>query len=225
MSHSGATLSLHIQARACLVLPVYRHQPPHADQAGPTRPHGYHRHLDRRGNQVAHRGSAPPRRRRPARGRKGDQGVRLSPNKGPARHTDVKRYQRNLHSGLAASHNLPLPQREECDGPPSQFFPDLRRGKSLLAHLLLSVPPPREHPCHTRPRRANRTFVPFLTSPPSAKPVNAQQRAMRIQVLLSMGQYCLSKEEAGELLDQRVHILASTQELRRLKRNFVKLMR
>ena len=37
----------------------------------------------------------------------------------------------------------------------------------------------------------------LLTPPSSTGPVNAQQRDMRIQVLLSMGQYCLSKEEAG----------------------------
>ena len=35
---------------------------------------------------------------------------------------------------------------------------------------------------------------------------------MRIQVLLSMGQDLLSKEEATELLYQRVHVLMSTQE-------------
>ena len=46
---------------------------------------------------------------------------------------------------------------------------------------------------------------------------------MRIQVLLSMGQDRLSKEEATELLDQRVHMLTSTQELLYLMRNFVKL--
>ena len=44
---------------------------------------------------------------------------------------------------------------------------------------------------------------------------------MRIQVLLSMVQDRLSKEEATELLDQRVHVLTSTQELRPLTRNFV----
>ena len=46
---------------------------------------------------------------------------------------------------------------------------------------------------------------------------------MQIQVLLSMGQDLLSTEEAGELLDQRFHILTSTQELHHLTRNFVKL--
>ena len=46
---------------------------------------------------------------------------------------------------------------------------------------------------------------------------------MRIQVLLSMGQDLLSKEGATELLDKRVHVLTSTQELRQLTRNFVKL--
>ena len=47
---------------------------------------------------------------------------------------------------------------------------------------------------------------------------------MRTQFLLSMGQDRLSKEEAGELLYQRVHILVSTQELRHSTRNFVKLV-
>ena len=46
---------------------------------------------------------------------------------------------------------------------------------------------------------------------------------MCIQVLLSMGQDCLSKEEADEILYHRIHVLTSTQELRHLTRNFVKL--
>ena len=46
---------------------------------------------------------------------------------------------------------------------------------------------------------------------------------MRIQILLSMGQDRLPKEEATEFLDQRVHVLTSTQELRHLTRNFVNL--
>ena len=46
---------------------------------------------------------------------------------------------------------------------------------------------------------------------------------MFIQVLLSIGQDRLSKEEAGKLLDQRVHVLSSTQELRHSTWYFVKL--
>ena len=46
---------------------------------------------------------------------------------------------------------------------------------------------------------------------------------MRIQVLLSMGQDRLSKEEATELLDQRVHVLTSTPELHHSTRNFFRL--
>ena len=57
-------------------------------------------------------------------------------------------------------------------------------------------------------------LFPLITPPSSAEPANAQQGAMRIQVILSMGQDRLSKEEAVELLDQRVHVLGSTQELR-----------
>ena len=45
---------------------------------------------------------------------------------------------------------------------------------------------------------------------------------MRIQFLLSIGQYRLSKEEATELLDQRVHMLTSTQELHHSAQNFVR---
>ena len=65
--------------------------------------------------------------------------------------------------------------------------------------------------------------MPLLTPPSSAGPANAQQRAMRIQVLLSMEQDRLSKEEATELLDQRVHVITSTQELRHLTQNFDRL--
>ena len=46
---------------------------------------------------------------------------------------------------------------------------------------------------------------------------------MRVQVLLAMGQDRLSKDEAGELLDQRVHVVSMTQELRHSTRNFVRL--
>ena len=46
---------------------------------------------------------------------------------------------------------------------------------------------------------------------------------MKVQVLLFMVQDLLSKEEAGELLDQRFHVLISTQELRHFTRNFVNL--
>ena len=46
---------------------------------------------------------------------------------------------------------------------------------------------------------------------------------MQIQVLLSMGQDCLSKEEATELLNQRVQVLTSTHELPHSTRSFVKL--
>ena len=66
-------------------------------------------------------------------------------------------------------------------------------------------------------------LLPLLTPPPSAGPATAQKQAMRIQFLLSMGQDYLTKEESGELLDQRVHVLTSTQELRNSTSHFVKL--
>ena len=82
-----------------------------------------------------------------------------SPTNSPARHPGGKRYHQNLHSDLTASHNPPLPQREECDGPPGPFSPNLRGGQYLFAHLLLPVPPPRTHTGHPRPRRSDGTFA------------------------------------------------------------------
>ena len=39
------------------------------------------------------------------------------------------------------------------------FFSNLSREQYLLTHLILSVPPTREHPGHPRPGRADRTFA------------------------------------------------------------------
>ena len=47
---------------------------------------------------------------------------------------------------------------------------------------------------------------------------------MIIQVIIAMGKYSLYKEEAGELLDHRVHVVNTPQELRCSTKNFVKLM-
>ena len=44
---------------------------------------------------------------------------------------------------------------------------------------------------------------------------------MQVQVLLAMGKDCLSKEEARELLDQQVHMVTTTQELRHITINFM----
>ena len=43
-------------------------------------------------------------------------------------------------------------------------------------------------------------------------------------MIMLMGQDRLSKEDAGNLLDQRVHVFASTQGLRQLTWNFVKVV-
>ena len=47
---------------------------------------------------------------------------------------------------------------------------------------------------------------------------------MRVQVKIAMGQECLSKDESGKLLYQRVHVVAMTQELRHSTRNFLWLI-
>ena len=72
--------------------------------------------------------------------------------------------------------------------------------QALLQGHILSIPSP----------DAPTGISPLLTPPSYAGPADDHQRAMRIQFILSMGQDCLSKEEAGKILEQRVHILAST---------------
>ena len=85
--------------------------------------------------------------------------------------------------------------------------------QALLQGNILSIPDP-DMPTG---------LSPLLTPPSSTGPANAKQQAMRTQVLMSMGQDRLSEEEAGEILDQKVHILTSTQELRHSTRKFVRL--
>ena len=109
----AALLSLCADKRARLVPTLGRRQPPHANQAGPTIPPGSHRRPVRRGDPVAHRVSAPPRCRRPARGGKRDKWVGPPPTNSPARHPGGECYHQNLHSDLAAPHYPPLPQQEE----------------------------------------------------------------------------------------------------------------
>ena len=48
---------------------------------------------------------------------------------------------------------------------------------------------------------------------------------MRFQVLLTMGQDCLSKEEVGGLLEQRFHVVTTSQDFLHSTKNFVKLAR
>ena len=48
---------------------------------------------------------------------------------------------------------------------------------------------------------------------------------MQVQELLAMVQERLSKDEAGNILDQRVHVVATTQELRHSTQNLVRLTR
>ena len=90
---------------------------------------------------------------------------------------------------------------------PTSFF------QAFLQGHILSIPDP-DTPMG---------LSPLLTPPSSTGPANTHQKSMLIQVLLFMGHDSLSKEEAGEILDQRVHVLMSTQELRHLTRKFVKL--
>ena len=57
----------------------------------------------------------------------------------------------------------------------------------------------------------------------SSVPPNDWYRAMIVQFLLAMVQDQLSNEEAGELLNQQVHVVATSQELRHITRKSVRL--
>ena len=85
--------------------------------------------------------------------------------------------------------------------------------QALLQGHILSIPDP----------DVPMVLSTLLTPLYSAGPAKSQQRSMQIQVLLSMVQDSLYKEEVGDILDQRVHVLTSTQELRHSTQNFVKL--
>ena len=82
--------------------------------------------------------------------------------------------------------------------------------QSLLQGHILEIP---DHDDPTGPS-------PFLTTPSSAGPENAQQREMQVQVLLSMDQDRLPKEEAGNPPDQQFHVVTTTREPRNNTRNF-----
>ena len=72
--------------------------------------------------------------------------------------------------------------------------------QALLQGQILAIPDP----------DAPAGLSPPLTRPSSTGPVNDQQQEMIIQVLLSMGQDRLSKEEASDLQNQRVHTRAAS---------------
>ena len=80
---------------------------------------------------------------------------------------------------------------------PTAFF------QTLLQGHILAIPDP----------YALTGMSPLLTPTSSAGPANSQQRSMRVQFLLTMVQDRLSKEEVGKLLDQCVHVVATTQEI------------
>ena len=146
----------------------------------------------------------------------------LPPTNSPARRPGRERYHRNPHSNLAAPHNPSLPKQEEFNDPPGTFFSNLRREQHLFTHLLLPGPPPRAHHGHPRPRRVNRTFA----SPNTSIFRRTRERPATVNANPVPPVHATGlpiKKEAGEILDQRVHVLTSTQELRHSTRKFVKL--
>ena len=82
----------------------------------------------------------------------------------------------------------------------------------LQGHILVTLDPD-----------SPKGLLPLLTNPSYEGSVNDQQLVMSINVLLETGRDHLPKEETGELLYQRVHVIASTQELRHASKNFVKI--
>ena len=75
--------------------------------------------------------------------------------------------------------------------------------QTLLQGCILVIPDP----------DAPMVQSPLLALLSSAGPANAQERSMKVQFLLAVFQDQLSKEEAGEILYQQVHVVASNQEI------------
>ena len=219
----AAPLSLSVDKCTRLVLSLDRRQPPHASQSSFTRPHGSHRCPDQRGDPVAHCRSTPPYCRLPLRGGKGYQGGggRLPPT---AQHIIL---------AASATTGTSIPT-----SPPTTIHRFLNARNATALHTDYSLTYAGKNiyflttffQAHlhgqildiTDPAAPTR-LLHLVTPLSSGGPAKTQQRAMRIQVLLSMGQDCLSKREEVKLLGQRVHVLPSTQELRHLNRNFVNL--
>ena len=221
--HCRSIISSHRQTRARLVPPRVQEQPTLPIKDCDTRPHRSHGSLDRCCNKITKRGSTPPCCCCTSQGGERYKGIGPSPPNGPVSHPGGKRHQRNLDSDLAAIHlHCFLNARNETSLKsdcyltytghniylPTSFFQALIQGHFLAI-------PDTDTPTG---------LLPILAPPSYAGPVNAHQREMRVQVLLSMGQDCLLKEESGELLGHRFHILTTTQELQHSTKNFVKLV-
>ena len=190
---TAAPLSIHAGKRAYLVMSLDRHKSHYAAQDGPPRSHRSHRNLDRRGNQATNRGSNPPCRCIPERGRKGDQGMRPSPTDVLARCPVGKLHQQisiptsplpNLHRFLNARNLTDL--QADC----ALTY----AGNNLYLPTSLCQALPQGHILAIPDLDIPTGLPPHLTPLSSAGPVNAQKGSIKIQILLSMGQDFLSKE-------------------------------
>ena len=143
------------------------------------------------------------------RGQQGDEGMGLSNPNGPSSHPGGKRMVRH-HNAVSTSNIYPLlPQRTQHNHNAGGLRPGLGREQSLPADIFLAIPPPGKHLGYPDPD-APTGIPPLLVHPSLSRPANSQQGAIHVQILLTMGQDRLSKEEVGELLDQRVHVATTT---------------
>ena len=141
----------------------------------------------------------------------------------PTGHPGGKRIRRHHHTVSANNIHPLLPQPAQRNRAAGEFRPDLHREKSLpekyFYQALLQI-----HILYIPDPDSPTGLSPIITPQSSDGSAISNQHAMRVQVLLAMGKYCLFKEEAGELLDQRFHVVTTTQELHHSMRNIVRLI-
>ena len=114
---------------------------------------------------------------------------------------------RNARNTTALQYNCTLTYLGNNIFLPTDFCQD------LLQDHIISITDP----------NATKYLSPLLIHPSSTGSENYQQISIRVQVLIPMGQYRLSKEEADKILDQRFHMVAATQKLRHNTQNFLRL--
>ena len=160
--------------------------------------------------QLQHAKALCPYHRGTVIGIQGNKGLGSSSADASTSHPGDKCLQRDVHPNLATTTiNRFLNVRNEtalqldCSLTYSghNIYSTTSLYQALLQGHILTIPYP----------YAPTGLSPLLTLPPSAGLANDQHQGMQIQFLLAMWQYRLSKEEAIELLYQRVHMVTTSQ--------------
>ena len=203
--YTHPALTANGQARVRLVTQVVHSSfcpPIHPQHHQISKPLRTHRSPDQRCNATKTCVSPLPHCRGTTQGRQGDKGMGPTTPNCPTGHPGGKRIRRHHHTVSANNIHPLLPQPVQRNRTAGEFRPDLHRKKSLpekyFYQALLQI-----HILYIPDPDSPTGLSPIITPQSSDGSAISNQHAMRVQVLLAMGKYCLFKEEAGRHLDQR----------------------